>query len=98
MFGLVNLRHLGYTVLVVHHVGKSGQQRGASILEVPMDFVIKLSQKDCANSGKFQEARFDLSFDKICEKRPLNDEFSVSLRPNDQGTLNLYFDVTESNI
>jgi len=94
----VNLRHRGYTVLVVHHAGKSGQQRGASILEVPMDFVIKLSQKDRANSGKFQEARFDLSFDKIRGKRPLNDEFSVSLRPNDQGTLNLYFDVTESNI
>jgi RecA-family ATPase len=41
----VNLRHRGYTVLVVHHAGKSDQQRGASILEVPMDFVIKLSQK-----------------------------------------------------
>jgi len=74
------------------------KQRGASSLGVPMDFVIKLSQKDRANSGKFQEARFDLSFDKIRGKRPLNDEFSVSLRPNDQGTLNLYFNVTESNI
>ena len=85
-------------MLVVHHAGKSGQQRGASILEVPMDFVIKLSQKDRANSGKFQEARFDLSFDKTRGKRPSNDEFSVSLRSNDQGTLNLYFDVTESSI
>ena len=28
----------------------------------------------------------------------MNDEFSVSLRPNDQGNLNLYFDITESNI
>ena len=94
----VNLRHRGYTVIVVHHAGKSGQQRGASVLEVPMDFVIKLSQKDRANSGKFQEARFDLTFDKIRGKRPLQDELSVSLRANDQGTLNLYFDVTESNI
>lgn len=94
----VNLRHRGYTVLVVHHSGKNGQQRGASIVEVPMDFVLKLSQKDRANVGKYQEARFDLAFDKIRGKRPLNDEFSVSLRPNDQGTLNLYFDVTESNI
>ncbi len=94
----VNLRHRGYTAIVVHHSGKSGQQRGASVLEVPMDFVLKLAQKDRANANKFQEARFDLTFDKVRGKRPLNDEFSVSLRPNDQGTLNLYFDITESNI
>ena len=71
---------------------------GTSVLEVPMDYIIKLSQKDRANANKFQEARFDLTFDKVRGKRPLNDEFSVSLRPNDQGTLNLYFDITESNI
>jgi len=94
----INLRHRGYTVIVVHHAGKSGQQRGASIIEVPMDFVIKLSQKDRQNIGKFQEARFDLSLDKVRLKRPLHDEFSVYLRPNDRGTLNLSFDVTESNI
>lgn len=94
----VSLRHRGYTVLVVHHAGKSGQQRGASILEVPMDYVTKLSQKDSAHSQRFQEARFDLSFDKIRGKCPLNNEFSVSLRPNEQGILNLYFDVTDSNI
>ena len=94
----VNLRHRGYTVLIVHHAGKSGQQRGASVLEVPMDFVIKLAQKDKAATGKFREARFDLTFDKIRGRRPLIDELSVSLRPNDQGTLNLYFDATESNI
>ena len=28
----------------------------------------------------------------------MNEELSVSLRPNDQGVLGLYFDVTESNI
>ena len=28
----------------------------------------------------------------------MNDELSVSLRPNNQGVLNLYFDVTETNI
>ena len=94
----VNLRHRGYTVLVVHHSGKNGQQRGASIIEVPMDFILRLSQKDRTNAGKYQEARFDLTFDKIRGKRPMNDEFSVSLRPDDQGTLNLYFDITESNI
>jgi KaiC/GvpD/RAD55 family RecA-like ATPase len=94
----VNLRHRGYAVIVVHHAGKSGQQRGASILEVPMDCTIKLLEKDRNNTAKNQEARFDLKLEKIRAKRPLNDEFSVSLRPNEQGTLNLYFDVTESNI
>ena len=85
-------------MLVVHHSGKNGQQRGASIIEVPMDFILRLSQKDRTNAGKYQEARFDLTFDKIRGKRPMNDELSVSLRPNDQGVLSLYFDVTESNI
>ena len=94
----VSLRHRGYTVLVVHHAGKSGQQRGASIIEVPMDFTIKLSEKDRSNAAKNQEARFDLKIEKVRAKRPSNDEFSVSLRPNDQGILNLYFDVSESNI
>ena len=28
----------------------------------------------------------------------MNEELSVSLRPNDQGVLGLYFDITESNI
>ena len=94
----VNLRHRGYTVLVVHHAGKSGQQRGASILEVPMDYVIKLAQKDKANVNQSQEARFELTFDKIRGKRPRNEELSVSLRPNAEGNLNLCFDVTETNI
>ena len=94
----VNLRHRGYTVLVVHHAGKSGQQRGASIIEVPMDFTIKLSEKDRSSVAKTQEARFELKIEKVRAKRPANEEFSVSLRQNDQGVLNLYFDVTESNI
>ena len=32
---------MGYAVIIVHHSGKS---RGASIIEVPMDFVLKLSE------------------------------------------------------
>ena len=85
-------------MVVVHPYGKSGQQRGASMLEVPMDCTIKLFEKDRNNDEKKQEALFDLKLEKIRAKRPVNDEFSVSLRPNEQGTLNLYFDVTESNI
>ena len=95
---LISLRHKQYTVIIVHHSGQSGQQRGASIIEVPMDFTIKLSEKERSSVAKKQEARFDLKIEKVRAKRPLNDEFSVSLRPNDQGTLSLYFDVTESNI
>ena len=37
---LIKLRHLGYAVLVVHHTNKAGEQRGASIIEVPMDYIV----------------------------------------------------------
>ena len=39
---LVKLRHMGYSILVVRHTNKKGEQRGASIVEVPLDYIINL--------------------------------------------------------
>lgn len=47
---LIRLRHKGLTVLLVHHAGKSGDQRGASRREDPLDTVIKLRKPDGAAS------------------------------------------------
>lgn len=41
---LLELRRLGKTVLLVHHSGKSGDQRGSSAREDILDTVIKLSR------------------------------------------------------
>ncbi|MEM8998460.1 MAG: AAA family ATPase, partial [Acidobacteriota bacterium] len=41
---LVKLRAKGLTVILVHHAGKGGQQRGTSRREGPMDLIIKLQR------------------------------------------------------
>ncbi|MEM7518499.1 MAG: AAA family ATPase, partial [Planctomycetota bacterium] len=41
---LVKLRAQGLTVILVHHAGKGGQQRGTSRREGPMDLIIKLQR------------------------------------------------------
>jgi len=40
---LISLRHVGITTFIIHHAGKSGDQRGTSGREDNMDIVIKLS-------------------------------------------------------
>ena len=40
---LMKLRHQGLCVILVHHVGKNGSQRGASRREDPLDTVIRLT-------------------------------------------------------
>ena len=56
------LRRRGIAVLMVHHAGKGGDQRGTSKREDVLDVVIKLSRpKDYAPE---QGARFELSFTK----------------------------------
>ncbi|MFO8240606.1 MAG: AAA family ATPase [Dissulfuribacterales bacterium] len=41
---LISLRHAGITTFIIHHAGKSGDQRGTSGREDNMDVVIKLAQ------------------------------------------------------
>lgn len=79
---LISLRHRGYTVVIVHHAGKSGQQRGASIIEVPMDFIIHLKEPD-EKKKKFAipgEQRFEFRFTKLRGKRPRPDHGTIVLR------------------
>lgn len=71
----IALRHLGYSVVVVHHAGKSGRQRGASRREDFMDTIIKLTPDDQVSST----STFNLSFDKTRGTRPEPAELTVAL-------------------
>jgi len=95
---LVSLRHRGYTVMIVHHSGKSGQQRGASIIEVPMDYVIKLSAPE-KNAPIFGDgARFGVKFEKVRKKMPKHNDFTALLRPDENDRLQLYYDQHDEKI
>lgn len=62
---LMKLRHQGFCVILVHHSGKSGAQRGASRREDPLDTVIKLAPPQGSDEDRMG-ARF------IIELRPAN--------------------------
>ena len=49
---LVSLRAKGYAIMLVHHTGKSGDQRGASVLTVPMNYTIRLAEGDTSSPCK----------------------------------------------
>lgn len=59
---LIQLRNAGFAVILVHHAGKSGAQRGSSMTEVTPDIILKLEKA----SGDPEEncSRFVLRFDK----------------------------------
>ena len=94
----ISLRSFGYSVIVVHHAGKSGQQRGASIIEVPMDYVIKLTRPDITKSRQSQGAVFDLELDKIRGLGPAADNLTLSLRPDGDGITKLFFETNDDAI
>lgn len=71
----ITLRHLGYTVLVVHHSGKSGDQRGASRRTDLMDSVIRLAK----SSDVSADTSFDVTFDKARGARPDPDTLTVKI-------------------
>lgn len=83
----IKLRHRGYAVVIVHHAGKSGQQRGASRREDLLDTSILLEElpRDArlASSG----ACFSLSFEKSRGKRPAPDKATTELVASDNGGL-----------
>ena len=83
---LVSLRHRGYAVLVVHHTNKAGKQRGASILEVPMDFIIELKKPEGATVFH-KGANFELSFSKIRGRAPESANFIAVLEEDADGKL-----------
>ena len=86
---LVKLRHMGYSILVVHHTNKKGEQRGASILEVPLDYIIKLKSPERVDTAFQKNASFVVELPKVRNKRPLNDEFKCELMENHSGMLEL---------
>jgi KaiC/GvpD/RAD55 family RecA-like ATPase len=57
------LRHLGYTVILIHHAGKGGDQRGASRREDLLDVVIRLAQPD--TPSRTGNAKFRIEFAKV---------------------------------
>jgi hypothetical protein len=95
---LVSLRARGYTVLAVHHAGKNGDQRGASILTVPMNYVLKLKGPDSDRPVRDGETRFEVSFDKMRARKPRPYEFSAFIGPDETGVFQLTFSPTEINI
>ncbi len=59
---LIRLRHRGLTTVLVHHAGKSGQQRGTSGREDSLDTVIQLSLP--AGYNQREGCHFELHFTK----------------------------------
>ena len=59
---ILDLRRRGKSVLLVHHAGKSGNQRGTSKREDILDAVIKLKHPD--DYKPEDGARFEVHFDK----------------------------------
>lgn len=59
---LIRLRHRGLTTVLVHHAGKSGQQRGTSGREDSLDTVIQLSLP--AGYDPRDGCHFELNFTK----------------------------------
>jgi hypothetical protein len=59
---------------VIHHAGKSGDQRGASILTVPMNYVVKLTKPDSCRPVREGETQsvihgpWSLAVDKVVDK------------------------------
>jgi hypothetical protein len=95
---LVQLRHLGYTVLVVHHSGKNGTPRGASIIEVPMDFILELKKPENSAFKPIGETRFDFKFSKVRAKSPKPEELELSMRTDDHGLLRLVYETPQSEV
>jgi len=95
---LVKLRHLGYTVLVVHHSGKNGTPRGASIIEVPMDFILELKKPETSAFKPVGETRFDFRFSKVRAKSPKPEELELSMRTDGHGLLRLMYETPQSEV
>ena len=59
---LLRLRRKGKTVIIIHHAGKGGGQRGTSRREDPLDLVLNLRAPD--DYEPTEDARFEVHFEK----------------------------------
>jgi putative DNA primase/helicase len=83
---LLALRRRGMTVLLIHHSGKNGLQRGTSRREDVLDVVIGLRRPKDYNPS--EGARFELHFEKARGiYGPAVDTREVTLRTDVNGTL-----------
>jgi len=83
---LLKLRFKGIAVILNHHSGKSGTQRGTSGKEDAIDFIIKLSRP--SNYNPTEGARFDIEFQKSRNIVGKNAEgFELSISENQKGEL-----------
>lgn len=89
---LVKLRHMGYAVMVIHHTNKAGEQRGASILEVPMDYIIKLAPPERSEAAFKEGACFQVIFTKVRNKQPKNRNFLCELAMTSQNSVSFKVD------
>jgi putative DNA primase/helicase len=60
---LLKLRRQGVTVLLVHHAGTNGRQRGTSRREDALDTIIALRRPE--DYSPEQGARFEVHFEKL---------------------------------
>jgi KaiC/GvpD/RAD55 family RecA-like ATPase len=95
---LVSIRHKGLAVVLVHHAGKSGDQRGASRREDLLDTSIKLSRPKPEKGSDEDDdlftppdgAYFELEFVKTRGRMPSPSQFMLELVDNPQGFLEWY--------
>jgi len=95
---LIKLRHMGFAVLVVHHTNKAGEQRGASIIEVPMDYIVKLSHPVKGEAVFREGACFNVQFTKVRNKEPKNRDFICELIEQKDETLEFVVNTSLSEV
>lgn len=78
---LIKLRHRGVTTVLVHHAGKSGQQRGTSGREDSLDTVIQLDRP--AEYDPREGCHFELRFTK-CRSVKGDDVTPLDVKLEDQ--------------
>lgn len=89
---LMGLRHRGHAILVIHHAGKGGDQRGASRREDAMDTVMKLEEPELGSGEvRHQGAHFILKFTKTRGKTPNPQELDIKLVQGKSGKLTWAF-------
>ena len=85
---LIELRHMGYAVVVIHHAGKSGDQRGASRREDLLDTVIRLRKPDLKDGQpRHDGAHFILDFTKTRGQSPNPQTLDAKLTSGESGKL-----------
>jgi KaiC/GvpD/RAD55 family RecA-like ATPase len=83
---LLKLRRAGVTVVVIHHSGKGGQQRGTSRREDVLDVVLKLERP--SNYDHTEDCRIEIKFEKSRGlKGSETNTIDAQLIPGEQGGL-----------